>query len=201
MNAPVRNLDVRALPDHAYGLRTVLGWGTLGFITIEATIFGTLIASYLYGYARAELWPPPPFGPPLLLFGLINTALILLSLVPNVLCKRAAETKQLPRVRACLIVMLVLEIAFLVVRGFEFAALEVRWDDNFYGSILWVLLGAHTLHLFSDLVETAVLLVLMHRRGVRPHRFADCADNAFYWYFAVLSWVPIAFLVYILPRL
>jgi len=201
MNAPVRNVDVRGLPDHAYGLRTVLGWGTLGFIAIEGTVFATLVASCLYGYARAELWPPPPFGPSLLVFGVVNTVLLLLSLLPNVLCRRAAETQNLPRVRGCLLAMLALEVAFLVVRGYEFAGLEVRWDDNFYGSILWTMLAAHTLHLFADVVETAVLFALAYRRGIRPHRFADIHDNATYWYFAVVAWLPLAALIYVLPRL
>ena len=31
--------------------------------------------------------------------------------------------------------------AFLVVRAFEFAGLNVRWDSNAYGSVVWLLLS------------------------------------------------------------
>ena len=38
----------------------------------------------------------------------------------------------------------------LAIRGYEFANLNVRWDANAYGSILWVILGLHTTHLATD---------------------------------------------------
>lgn len=195
-----RNYDASKLPDYAFGTRTVLGWGTLGFIAIEGTIFATLIATYLYGMGRAEIWPPPTSPPPPLTYGIINTAIIFGTLVVNVLYKRAADHLELRPARRCLVVMLVLELAFLVVRGFEFAALEVAWNDNFYGSILWTLLGFHTLHVFSDVVETGVLLALAFRKNIRPHRFSDMSDNAFFWYFAVVIWVPLFVLVYLIPH-
>jgi len=95
---------------------------------------------------------------------------------------------------------LVLEVALLVVRGFEFRAIEVRWDDNFYGSMLWTMLGFHAVHIFSDVVETAVLLIISFRKGIKPHRFVDMADNAFFWYFAVWFWLPLFVLIYLVPR-
>ncbi|MBA4138206.1 MAG: cytochrome C oxidase subunit III [Opitutus sp.] len=200
MSAPAQNLDASKLPDHAFGVRTVLGWGTWGFIAVESAIFAVLIASYLYGMGKAETWPPPPFSAPALSYGIINTLIMLATVVPNVIYKRAAERMQLRTTQRCLVVLFVLECAFLVVRGLEFAGLAVRWDDNFYGSMLWVLLGFHTIHVFSDVVETAVLFALSLRKGIRPHRFADMFDNAFFWYFAVWVWLPLFALIYLVPR-
>lgn len=196
-----RNFNAAELPDHAFGSRTVLGWGAFGLLAVEATVFATLIATCLYGMGRADVWPPPPFQPPQLSFGVINTAILGVSLGVNLIYKRAAERFDLRVAQRCLAAMLALELAFLVVRGFELRALEVRWDDNFYGSILWVMLGFHTLHLFADFVETAVLLILSFRRGIRPHRFSDMSNNALFWYFAGIVWVPLFVLIYILPRM
>lgn len=195
-----RNLDAAQLPDHAFGTRTVLGWGTWGFIAVEGAIFAVLIASYLYGMGRADRWPPAGTPPPLLTHGIATTLLILGTAVVNVFYQRAAHAMDLRAARRGLALMLALETAFLLMRGFEFAALEVRWDDNFYGSMLWTLLGFHTIHVFSDVVETAVLLALSLRRGIRPHRFSDMADNALYWHFAVVVWLPLFGLIYLLPR-
>ena len=36
---------------------------------------------------------------------------------------------------------------------------HVRWDDNAYGSILWLILGLHTTHLITDFADTVVLTV------------------------------------------
>jgi len=76
------------------------------------------------------------------------------------------------------------------------------WDANAYGSIVWLLLGLHTIHLLTDLGDTIVLAVLMFtRHGTVGKRLGDVADNATYWNFVVASWLPIYFLIYWVPRL
>jgi heme/copper-type cytochrome/quinol oxidase subunit 3 len=106
------------------------------------------------------------------------------------------------KVRIGMVVMTLLGIAPLVVRAFEFPALRERWDSDVYGSITWFLLGLHTTHLLTDLGDTIVLAVLMFtRHGEAPKRFSDVSDNAAYWYFVVLSWLPIYFVLYWLPRI
>lgn len=197
-DAPLRNLDVSGLPDHAFGHRSALWWGSVGIIVIEAAIFGVLIATYLYGMARAD--DRPPAAPPQLGYGLLATGLLVLSAWPHIAFRRATERIDLRRVRIWLAVAVALKTALLVVRGFEFLALEARWDDHFYGSILWTILGFHTLHLFSDWVETLVLLVMVLRQPFQPRRRADLFQAALFWNFAVVAWLPLFALIYLLPR-
>jgi heme/copper-type cytochrome/quinol oxidase subunit 3 len=98
--------------------------------------------------------------------------------------------------------MSVIGIVPLVIRAFEFPALHVKWDDNAYGSILWTMLGLHTTHLVTDLIDTIVLAVLMFtRHGKNRRRFGDVQDNALYWNFVVLTWLPLYACIYFLPRL
>ena len=90
----------------------------------------------------------------------------------------------------------------LVPRWFEFPALNVLWDSNAYGSITWTLLGLHTTHLITDLADTLVLLAVMFtRHGNNRRRFGDVQDNAMYWNFVVLTWLPIYACLYGVPRL
>ena len=104
-------------------------------------------------------------------------------------------------VRLWLVVMSLAGILPLVVRAFEFPALKILWDANAYGSIVWILLGLHTTHLLTDLGDTLVLTALMFtRHGRTGRRFSDVHDNAFYWDFVVLSWIPIYLLIYWAPR-
>jgi heme/copper-type cytochrome/quinol oxidase subunit 3 len=78
----------------------------------------------------------------------------------------------------------------------------VKWDSNAYGSVTWTLLGFHTVHLVTDLLDSIVLTVLMFtRHGEKPTRFVDVSENCFYWYFVVLSWLPIYAVLYWAPRL
>jgi len=90
--------------------------------------------------------------------------------------------------------------AFLVLRGFEFTTLNVMWYANAYGSIVWLLLGLHTTHLVTDAVDTAVLVALLYRGPFEGKRLVDTSENAIYWYFVVLSWLPIYAVVYLVPR-
>jgi heme/copper-type cytochrome/quinol oxidase subunit 3 len=41
----------------------------------------------------------------------------------------------------------------------------------------------------------------MFTRHGTGKRFSDAEDNAFYWYFVVLSWLPLYAVLYWLPRL
>jgi heme/copper-type cytochrome/quinol oxidase subunit 3 len=193
-------LDVSDLPSYAYGHRSILWWGTLGFCLIEATGFALAIVMYFYLRSKASDWPPN-LGPPELLWGTLNTVLLLASCVPNHFAKQAAEAERLAAVRFWLVVALVIGLAFIGVRWLELATLNVRWDTNAYGSIVWTLLGLHTTHIVTDVADTAVLAALMFTRHGRGKRFVDVSENAFYWYFVVLTWLPIYAVVYLAPRL
>jgi cytochrome c oxidase subunit III len=193
--------DLSRLPLHGMGSASMTWWGTLAFMLIEGTGFALAIAVYLYLMSVAATWPIDAPRPDLLP-GTIVTLLLLVSLVPNYLVARWAEQQDLLKVKVGLVVMSILGIAPLIVRIFEFKALNVSWDSNAYGSIVWTLLGLHATHIITDLVDTLVLAVLMFtRHGNNPRRFGDAQDNAMYWNFVVIAWLPIYGCVYWIPRL
>jgi cytochrome c oxidase subunit 3 len=193
--------DVSDLPTHGFGPRTPTWWGTFAFVVIEGTAFALALATYLYLRVLAQEWPldaPVPNHWPATLL----TIVLVLSVVPNYFAAQWAKQQDLRKVQIGLIVMSVIGIVPLVIRIFEFPALRVWWDANAYGSIVWTLIGMHTIHLLTDVVDTLVLAALMFTRHAdNPRRFGDVDDNAFYWNFVVLSWLPIYFVVYWLPRL
>jgi cytochrome c oxidase subunit 3 len=192
-------IDGAALPTYGFGHRNLMWWGTLGLIAIESTVFALAIGTYLYLRSHVSRWPPNGL-PPELLWGTLNTAVLLLSAWPNHWLKKAAEAQDLRRVRIGLVLCLLFSLVFLAVRAFEFGALNVRWDSDAYGSIVWMLLGLHTLHLITDTYDTGVLAVLMFTGPLEGQRFVDVSENALYWYFVVLSWLPIYLVIYALPR-
>lgn len=193
--------DLSHLPLHGMGSASLTWWGTLGFMLIEGTGFALVIGVYFYLWSLAPSWPigapPPDLGP-----GTLLTLLLLASLIPNFLIARWAKRQDLPRVRLGLVVMSVFGILPLIPRWYEFAALNVLWDSNAYGSVVWLLLGLHTTHLITDLGDTLVLAALMFTRHAdTPRRFGDVEDNAMYWNFVVLTWLPIYGCIYWAPRL
>lgn len=194
-------VDLAHLPLHGMGTASLTWWGTLAFILIEGTGFAVVVAAYLYLMSVAPAWPlgapPPDLGP-----GTLVTVILIASVVPNALAGRWAARGDLRKVRIGMVIMTLFGIAPLVVRTFEFAALNVAWDSNAYGSIVWTLLGLHTVHILTDLADTVVLGVLMFtRHGDSPRRYGDVQDNAMYWNFVVLTWLPIYGCLYWIPRL
>jgi heme/copper-type cytochrome/quinol oxidase subunit 3 len=202
MREPQFTADLAELPTHGFGHRALTWWGVVAFFLIEGTAFLLAIAAYFYLLNQEQLWPPPPYPPPDLLAGTLYTILILLSEIPNTAAKRAAEHGDLRTLRRMFIAVSAICLVLMVLRGFEFNSLNVLWTDNAYGSIVWALLFLHTTHFLTDWVDTLVLTALMHtKHGVEPRRFVDCAENAMYWRFVWLSWLPIYVLIYWLPRL
>jgi heme/copper-type cytochrome/quinol oxidase subunit 3 len=193
--------DLAHLPTHAFGHRGLTWWGTIAFMVIEGTAFALAIAAYFFLMSHEELWPPPPFDPPTLLAGIIFTLILLASEVPNTMIKRAAEAGKLREVRSLILLMVGIGVLLFVVRGFEFSSLNVLWYDNAYGSIMWALLVLHTTHVLTDWVDTVVLAALMHtKHGIEGRRFVDVSENAMYWRFVWLCWLPIYLLIYWVPR-
>lgn len=153
-------LDVRELPTYGFGASSLMLWSTLGLMLIEGTVFGICVLMYFYLRGVAVVWPMEA-APPGLAWGTLNTAILILSMWPNQLAKRAAEAEDRQGAKRWLVVCVAMAVAFLAVRALEFGSLNISWDTNAYGSIVWLLLGLHTTHLITDLVDTAVLAVLL----------------------------------------
>jgi heme/copper-type cytochrome/quinol oxidase subunit 3 len=197
---PRPTIDVSALPPGAFGYRSLMWWGTVGIILIEGAAFMLAIAMYFYYSQRMPAWPPAAVPNPGLKWATINTAVLLASAVPNQFAKKAAERIDLRGVRVWLVVCLAFGVAFNVFRALEFTTLNVMWYHDAYGSIVWFLLGLHTTHLITDLLDTGVLTTLMFVGPIEEKRFVDVAENAVYWYFVVFAWLPIYGVIYWAPR-
>jgi cytochrome c oxidase subunit 3 len=194
-----RVLDVSRLPTYAYGNRSLMWWGTLGMILIESTVFIIAIVTYFYLRERVNDWPPSG-AQPALLYGTLNTLILLASAIPNEWTRRVAEKEDLKAVRIGLVICILFGVAFLIVRVFEFGALNTRWNESAYGSVVYALMTLHTIHLITDFIDTVVLGALMFIGPLSGRRFVDVSENAFYWYFVVISWLLIYATVYLAPR-
>ncbi len=194
-------LDVSHLPTVAFGNPGMVWWGTVGFIVIEGFTLALTVAAYLYIRRNFPEWPPPRTPVPDLLAPTIGVVLMLASIIPMRLVSRAAKQLDRGRVRMWLMVSCVFGLAFLVVRYFEFAALNTQWDSDAYGSVAWAVVGFHALLIVMEVGETiGGLLVFSFSSNVQDRHFVDATDNAMYWTFVTIAWVPLYVVVYLLPR-
>lgn len=125
-----QTIDASVLPDHAFGSRSIMWWWTMTIIAIEATVFALAIGSYFYLQENEEAWPPPDTALPGLLWPTVNVFILLVSLWPNEMTKRAAEDMDLRRTRKWIVIAVMFSVAFVAVRGLEFTRLNVSWDSN-----------------------------------------------------------------------
>jgi cytochrome c oxidase subunit 3 len=192
--------DVRALPSSASGPMHLVWWGNIGFMLIEGMAFVLAAGSLLYLMARSPAWPPAGDRLPDLLWGTVFTAALLVSELPNVAMLYAAKHKRAVAVRWLALLLIGLGLILAALRAFEFNHLGVRWDHDAYGSVIWMLMVLHTTHIVTELGETGVQTLWLFTHEIGDDQFSDMEDDANYWTFVVLAWLPIYVLVYWLPR-
>jgi heme/copper-type cytochrome/quinol oxidase subunit 3 len=194
--------DVAELPTHKFGPSSLTWWGIIGFMLIEGAAFGLAFAAYFFLMGHEQGWPPEGRAAPDLLAGTLFTILILASEIPNTIIKKAAEAHDTETVRVLMPLMVAIGAVLLIIRGFEFNSLNVRWTDNAYGSIIWALLLLHTTHILTDWVDTVVLTVLIQTPlGYEGRKLVDVDENSLYWRYVWLLWIPIYLMIYWVPRL
>jgi heme/copper-type cytochrome/quinol oxidase subunit 3 len=201
MKRPIRTtLDVSTLPTVAFGNPGLVWWGTVGFMVIEGFTLALCVASYLYLRRNFPEWPPPRTPVPDLVLPTIGLVVMVLSTIPMWFADKAARRFDKATVILWLSVASAVGVALLVIRGFEFGSLNTRWDDNAYGSVVWAIVGFHAALLVMEVGETIGGLLMFLFAPIQERHYSDASDNVMYWWFCMLSWVPLFVVVYLLPR-
>ena len=201
MSEPRRVLDVSGLTTVPFGSRSLLWWGTVGFMVIEGFTLLLMAASYFYLRTNEFDWPPGRTPNPELLIPTINTVLLLLVIVPMAGVAKAASRMDRRGVVRGLLIATALSIPVNVLRWFELLALGARWDAHAYASAAWGLVVLHSTLVIVDVFETGTLGMLFLLGKARRKHYPDAADAADYQFFLSLVWVPLYFIVYWMPRL
>jgi cytochrome c oxidase subunit 1/cytochrome c oxidase subunit I+III len=201
-------IEISNLPHHGFDTYDPVWWGNNGLLAIETSMFAILIATYFYLRQNFALWPPPlaeltaPLRPlPYLGYGTANTILLVLACIPMILTDRAARRGDRGSCQIGLFICLLAGVIAMVLRGFEFSAVQFRWDANAYGSIVWFLLGMHMMHLLILTSETTLLFIWIRSREFDMKHRVDIVTIAVYWYWVTAIWLIVYAVVYFTPRL
>jgi cytochrome c oxidase subunit III len=193
--------DVADLPTTTFGHRSPMWWGTIGYLVIEGITLVICAGSYFYVRKNFPTWPPEHVLRPSLTAAAAPAGLMLASLVPMAMVDRAARRLDLQTVRAGMVICSLFAVVICVVRALEFGAVHVRWDSNAYGSVVWATLVTHTTLLLLETIETLVFTLLLFSPNLEQRDLSAAVDNALYWYFMTLIWLPLAAILFLSPYL
>ena len=199
MNAFPRSADATTPPAIVRVERTRLAhpngwWGIAVFVATEATLFATLIGTYVYLRLGSTHWPPPGIAKPhVLVPTLLTLALGLTSPLVQLAWRR--------RVVAPLALAAAVQTAYLVWQTHDFVNLihSTPPSHSAYGSIVVMMLAADHLHVLVGLLLDAWLLVRF-ARGLSGYAIGGLRATTFYWH-AVNVITVVVLLVQLSPHL
>jgi heme/copper-type cytochrome/quinol oxidase subunit 3 len=129
-----------------------------------------------------------------------NMVMLLLSCIPAFVIDRASITKNMLAIRIGQVISIALGLVFLYIQyAIIVPSLGYKWSDHAYGSVIWVIIGMHTLHVVAATGETALLFIYSLFKPVVKKHLLDFRCTAVYWYFVALVWVPFYFIIFIEP--
>jgi len=187
-----RALDVSHLPTAVLDSRSLVWWGTIVMTVIECMVFALTVGAYFYLRTVAHEWPPGRTGPPALTIPTINLGILLISVIPAIWLDKASRRRDVRTIRLALAANLVAGGTFLILRIWEFLSLH---------SVTWTILGLHTSNLLTSLLETAIVLAYFLFKPVEDRHFLDARLDGVFWYFIVITWIPLYIVVFLIPRI
>lgn len=194
-------IDASELTRTASDSRHPLIWGFLGIIAIELTIFTSLAVSYFYLKMSADSWPPMPLAYPDLMLPTVNTAILIASSFVMHWADGKIRKGEERKLAIGLTVGVVLAVIFLGLKYVEyFIEKDYRWHDHAYGSIVWTIVGFHSVHVLTVALKTMIVAVLAWRSYFSQEWRLAITANGMYWHFVVAVWIPLYIILYWSPR-
>jgi cytochrome c oxidase subunit I+III len=195
-----RTLDVSHLPEYDVSNQAPLWWGQALLGAIESTMFLILVAMYFYIRQSFDVWPPPGSRPPALFWGTIAWIPMLASTAGSYYASEAAKKNEPRGMLLGLSANLGLALVCLACRYRSWSLMTFTWYSDAHGSLVWTIIGLHSIDVIADLVFTAVLIFLIATRRIGGvQRLAVHVDSVV-WYVLVAIWVPLYVVIYWGPR-
>jgi heme/copper-type cytochrome/quinol oxidase subunit 3 len=160
-------------------------WGAALLVATEATLFGTLIASYCYLWGHTTQWPPAGVERPSVALPLVLSGVLVATSAPMFLAASAARAGRLGPTAGFVALALIVQAGYLAVQ-----IIELKGDlDSFtprdgaaYASAYYTLLVVHHAHVLLGILMSGWLLTRL-ASGLTNYRVIATSVIALYWYF------------------
>ena len=181
--------------------------GTFGmalFVAVEILFFAGLLSAYVVTRQSLVSWPPPdqPHLPiPLTVF---NTILLFISGFLMFKANKLRKSSDLATGQFYKLfgVSILFGSLFLVFQGYEWIRLighGLTLHSSIYGSLFYVIVGAHALHALGALLFMIALLIRLRTQKALNQDLFDASQ--LFWYFVVGVWPIIFVMLYVLQEI
>ena len=187
--------------------------GMWAFLATEVLFFGAMFMSYIaYRHAYPQAFAEASHHT-LVLYGTINTAILLTSSLTMALAVHAARENNNKWLVRFLAGTILLAVAFLGVKGLEYHAdiKEHLWPGpNFtdelppqaqiFWFLYWVMTGVHALHVTVGIGLLSVIAWMAARGKFSSAYHTPVEMSGLYWHFVDLIWIYLYPLLYLVHR-
>jgi cytochrome c oxidase subunit 3 len=187
--------------------------GMWTFLATEILFFGALFMVYsVYRHFYPEAFALGSRQTNLL-YGTLNTAILLTSSLTMALAVHAAQEDNHKTVVRCLLLTLAFAFAFLVIKGLEYhedlaqklvpgpkfnQSLSPRTGLFFW--LYWAMTGLHAFHVIVGIGVLSVVAVLAKRGQFSSRYYTPVEVAGLYWHFVDLVWIFLYPLLYLIDR-
>ena len=181
---------------------SALGVGTMVWLGSELMFFSGLFAAYFTLRSEAAEWPPP--GVELeTVTAAVFTAVLVASSGTMHLADAALRLGSRARARGWLAVTLALGALFVANQVREFASLGFSMSSGAYGSVYYLMVGFHGLHVVAGLVLLVLAVVRLAAHGPDPTTVSDrdaaaVEVTSYYWHFVDVVWLGMFATIFLL---
>lgn len=191
--------------------REAVGLGMWFFLASEVLFFGGLLCSYAVYRSFNEEAFRIAAAHTRVVYGSINTVLLLTSSLVMTIALRAASARLRRLTLICLAATAALGVGFLICKGLEYRsdisehlvpgpgfplrppATEIFW------ALYWIMTGIHAIHLTAGILVVLVVMTLFGR-GHIPVQGSTMEGVSIYWHFVDTVWIFLFPLIYLAGR-
>jgi cytochrome c oxidase subunit 3 len=171
--------------------------GTVVWLASELMFFGGLFAAYFTLRSLESVWPPADVTLDTTISA-IATAVLISSSFTIHLAGKALQRDDRAGVRLWFLVTLALGAVFLANVVREFLVNDFSISSNAYGSIYYLMIGFHGLHVFAGLVLLTIGVTLITGPGPLARRGPGVESITYYWHFVDVVWIGLFTTIFII---
>jgi cytochrome c oxidase subunit 3 len=187
--------------------------GMWAFLATEVLFFGALFMSYItYRHAYPRAFAEASHHT-IVLFGTVNTAILLTSSLTMALAVHAARENKIKWLFRFLVITIFFGLAFLAVKGFEYHKdldehlwpgahfkPELPPQAQIFWVLYWIMTGVHAIHVTAGVLVISVMAWMTSRQKFSAEYHTPVELTGLYWHFVDIIWIFLYPLLYLIQR-